>query len=303
MDVEVRLSAVVVAADTAGPVVLVVDDASGLSALPAGPLDPAADRTLEMALRGFLKDQAGFEAGYVEQLYTFGDLGRETPQADTGESARVLSIGYLALAQKTARLSRTDARWAPWYEFFGWEDRRGGAAVLEPDALLAQAGDKPSLRKRINAAFGFGNTRWNEERALERFELLYELALVEESPRDGRADGAGLLPGKAMRSDHRRILATAIGRLRGKLKYRPVVFDLMPQTFTLFELQRVVEGIVGLDIHKQNFRRVVEGGGLITPTGAIAEETGGRPARLYRLVEGLDRSGPVGGLSIPKARP
>ena len=64
-----------------------------------------------------------------------------------------------------------------------------------------------------------------------------------------------------MRFDHRRILATAIARLRGKLKYRPVVFELMPREFTLTELQRTVEAISGRRLHKQNFRRLVEAGG------------------------------------------
>jgi hypothetical protein len=86
-----------------------------------------------------------------------------------------------------------------------------------------------------------------------------------------------------MMFDHRRILATAMSRLRGKLKYRPVIFELVPATFTLFELQRVVEAILGSYLHKQNFRRLVEQGGLVEPTGQVASRTGGRPARFYRF--------------------
>ena len=70
-----------------------------------------------------------------------------------------------------------------------------------------------------------------------------------------------------MRFDHRRILATAISRLRAKLKYRPVVFELMPAEFTLTELQRTVEAISGRHLHQQNFRRLVENGALVEPTG------------------------------------
>ena len=72
-----------------------------------------------------------------------------------------------------------------------------------------------------------------------------------------------------MRFDHRRILATAIARLRAKLKYRPVVFELMPREFTLTELQRTVEAISGRRLHKQNFRRLVETAALVEPTGEI----------------------------------
>jgi len=59
-----------------------------------------------------------------------------------------------------------------------------------------------------------------------------------------------------MALDHRRLLATALGRLRGKLKYRPVVFELLPTTFSLLRLQRVVEALAGVRLHKQNFRRL-----------------------------------------------
>ena len=84
-----------------------------------------------------------------------------------------------------------------------------------------------------------------------------------------------------MALDHRRILATALGRLRGKLKYRPVVFELLPASFTLLQLQRVVEALAGVGLHKQNFRRLVETGGLVEGTGRQHPPTGGRPAELF----------------------
>lgn len=83
--------------------------------------------------------------------------------------------------------------------------------------------------------------------------------------------------------DHRRILATAMSRMRAKIKYRPVIFDLMPANFTLLQLQRSVEGISGGVLHKQNFRRLVEGAGLVVATGKLSSEMGGRPAKLFRF--------------------
>jgi hypothetical protein len=71
--------------------------------------------------------------------------------------------------------------------------------------------------------------------------------------------------------------------VRAKIKYRPVIFELMPDDFTLFELQRTVEAILGPHLHKQNFRRLVEGAGLVEPTGEVKMRTGGRPAKLYRF--------------------
>jgi hypothetical protein len=105
-----------------------------------------------------------------------------------------------------------------------------------------------------------------------------------------------------MISDHRRILATGLGRLRGKLKYRPVIFELMPEAFTLSALQRTVEAISGVALHKQNFRRVVERTGLVEGLGRIDADTGGRPAELFRFRRELLAARPASGLSLPLAR-
>ncbi|WP_245986038.1 NUDIX hydrolase [Azospirillum thermophilum] len=86
-----------------------------------------------------------------------------------------------------------------------------------------------------------------------------------------------------MARDGRRILAAALERLRGKLKYRPIVFELLPGTFTLHQLQRVVEALSGERLHKQNFRRLMISGGFVEPTGSFESQTGGRPAELYRF--------------------
>src|SRR5262245_20498539 len=101
-----------------------------------------------------------------------------------------------------------------------------------------------------------------------------------------------------MRFDHRRILATAIARLRGKLKYRPVVFELMAQEFTLTELQRTVEAISGRRLHKQNFRRLVETAALVEPTGETSTATGGRPAALFRFRHEVVQERPAPGLRL-----
>ena len=83
--------------------------------------------------------------------------------------------------------------------------------------------------------------------------------------------------------DQSLVLARAIGELRRAIKCRPIVFELMQEEFTLFELQKAVEAILGPHLHKQNFRRLVEGCGLVEPTGGLRLRTGGRPAQLYRF--------------------
>jgi hypothetical protein len=229
-----------------------------------------------------------------------------------------MSVGYLALTRRSPEsddvLARSGAAWRPWHGYFPWEDWRNGRP--EPlDAILrlltewsGQTPDKDApprpipRRDRVRLAFGERDVPWDEERVLERFEILYEAGLVEEALRDGRAAARGRkgLPsfGLGMRHDHRRILATAISRLRGKLKYRPVVFELMPEKFTLTELQHTVEAIFGQHLHKQNFRRLVEKGQLVEPTGGTATATGGRPAALFRFRREVLQERPAPGFRL-----
>lgn len=305
------LSAVVVAVTEDAPFVLVTRD-QGLTSLPFGLFDPAGDRTLELTLRKWVTAQTGFEIGYVEQLYTFGDRGREAPL--TAVEDRVLSIGYLALAPEKVSIETAGADWRDWYDYFPWEDWRNGRpqvidAVIAP-RLRAWAGQQAERRDRARLAFALDGAAWNEERALDRYELLYEAGLAPETARDSKRFESGetkevdlkaLAPGlgEPMRSDHRRILATAISRLRGKLKYRPVVFELMPERFTLLHLQRVVEAISGIELHKQNFRRLLERGTLVVGTGETEARTGGRPAELFRFRREVLRERPVGGFHVP----
>ena len=302
--VRIGLSAVVIALRDRKACVLTTPGDDGDAALPFGPFDPARDRTFELALRDFVTAQTGFRLGFVEQLYTFGDLGRASPRATPGpERRREVSVGYLAL---TADAAQAEARWTPVLDIFPWENRRDGApaclASLVADLTVWAAGD---LRRQARIETLFATTpahRWNEGRVLDRYELLYEAGLVAEAARDQDRPPPPVAPGRAMASDHRRILATGLGRLRSKLKYRPVLFDLMPAAFTLSELQTAAEAITGLSLHKQNFRRGVERTGLVQPTGRLSAATGGRPAELFRVIDGDLSTGEALGLPLPAQR-
>ena len=311
--IEIGLTAAIVAIDNDAPQILVAGARSGEAiGLPTGPFDPLAHRTFEIALRTFVDQQTALSVGYVEQLYTFGDRGRLTRAG--GADPHVVSVGYLALTrlpEDNKALEAAGARFEPWYRFFPWEDWRGGRPALLDAAILPALGAwaktarrEPGRalphRDRLKLAFGSDGLPWDEEKVLERYELLYEAGLIEEALRDGREAaraGGKLVPlGEAMRLDHRRILATAIARLRAKLKYRPVVFELMAAEFTLTELQHTVEAISGRHLHKQNFRRLVEGTALVEPTGEMATATGGRPAALYRFRREVLAERPAPGL-------
>jgi hypothetical protein len=310
----VGLSAVIVAADASAPYALATRHADGETGLPHGRFDPQDHRTFELGLREWVRAQTGFEPGYVEQLYTFGDRGRELPKAELGDApanARLISVGYLGLTPERTDISGFDAVWRDWYRYFPWEDHRKGRPDIVDQAIgpaLAtwadQGGKDASLRlSRVQLAFGLDERPWIEERTLERYELLYEAGLAAEAARDRRQRSSRRPPaalGEAMISDHRRILATAIGRLRGKIKYRPVVFELMPDRFTLLDLQKVVEAILGLPLHKQNFRRALDRSGLVVGLGSFTQATGGRPAELFRFRREALREGHVAGVQTPR---
>jgi len=313
--IEIGLTAAIVAVEDGEPAILVAGEdkkSEPRAGLPFGPFDPLAHRTFEIGLRAWVEAQTGLRVGYVEQLYTFGDRGRHAGPAD---EAHMVSVGYLALTRmpETAAVSKkAGAGFEPWYRFFPWEDwREKRPAILDTIIPLLNEWTAPphgelgralGWRERLRLCFGTGGVTWDEEKVLDRYEMLYEAGLIEEAKRDGREaalkrDELPIL-GEPMRFDHRRILATAIARLRAKLKYRPVVFELMPAEFTLTELQHTVEAISGRLVHKQNFRRLVESAALVEPTGETSTETGGRPAALFRFRREVLAERPAPGLRV-----
>jgi 8-oxo-dGTP diphosphatase len=188
----------------------------GKWALPGGfvgmgeSLDAAAARVLE--------SKAGQRSVFLEQLYTFGEPGRDP-------RTRVVSVAYYALVD-AARLD----------------------GLAERDVVLG--------RLRVP---------WKGESG-------------------GRVDvmddaGAKL----AMAFDHDRIIAMSIKRIRGKLDYAPIGFQLLPTTFTLRALQDIHETILGTTINKDSFRRRMLASGQLVATGKQESAVGHRPAALYRF--------------------
>ena len=318
-NVQVSLTAVIVAtSDSYAPVIRILpanqtDTLFEQNTLPSGPFTPRFHRTLEIGLRQWVEEQTSHPLGYVEQLYTFGDRNRDPCERSGGP--RGVSVGYLTLShrpQTNPECALQDQLWVDWYHFFPWEDWRQSRPAILNHAIMPllsqwiQMAQTPSLQaerqRRVRAAFSAEQALWDNERVLERYELLYEAGLVSEAIRDEQApviheagydlsfatvhtDSSAIMSslGRSMNGDHRRILSTAISRLRGKIKFRAVVFELLPESFTLWELQKTVEGLSGVSLHKQNFRRLVEQAGLVEPTGQMSFVTGGRPAALFRF--------------------
>jgi hypothetical protein len=294
------LIAVVVAVTAGQPRVMTIRDGS---ALPSGPF-AHDERSLQSGLRTWVERQTGHRLGYLEQLYTFADRDR----AVHGE--RVISISYLALTRES-ETGPGESGWRDWYRYFPWEDHRNGvprvlqhiaARLRDWTKAAAASAEQRERRRRVTVSFGLDGRPWNEDLILQRYELLYEAAMVAESSRDRRGGDAATISDESMMFDHRRILATGIARLRAKIKYRPVVFELMPPAFTLLQLQRTVEALAGRLVHKQNFRRLIEQQDLVEETGAMTAATGGRPAKLFRFRRDVVDERAVVGTKLPLTR-
>lgn len=305
----IDLNAVILSVDTEndhGLTVLTIGDNKNL--LPWGLYDPNSHNTMEKGLRHWVRDQTTLNLDYVEQLYTFGDSGRFS----YGDPNRhIVSIGYLASIKPDFRTMDTTNKWSNVYRHFPWEDFRTGRPAMLDDFILPELykwSKDEETKQRIISYFGDKNDVWQEENVLKRFEIMYEANLVFEAIRDGHKDmladtyvtsiDTQLPTGRYMQYDHRRILATALGRMRAKIKYYPIIFDLMPATFTLFDLQKSAESILGYKLHKQNFRRFVEREKLVTKTDKVRNLASGRPAKLYEYNKHLAGKGQIQGIKI-----
>jgi hypothetical protein len=300
--VAAELIAVIVAVTADAPRVLTLENAR---ALPSGPFQ-TVHRSLQAGLRQWVEEQTQHPLGYVEQLYTFADQDRAAV-----EDRRVISISYLGLTREVRARAGDTVSWQSWYRYFPWEDHRGSGSTAVTERIAPflrrwadaaeDAATRRDRRQRADVTFGLNGRTWNEELVLQRYELLYEAELVPEASAFG-IEASMPIPGEPMLHDHRRILATALARLRAKIKYRPVVFELMPPRFTLLQLQRTVEALAGRDLHKQNFRRLIDQQDLVEETGETTAETGGRPAKLFKFRREVQVERAIVGTKLPLSR-
>jgi|ETNmetMinimDraft_26_1059896.scaffolds.fasta_scaffold31779_2 8-oxo-dGTP diphosphatase len=178
------------------------------------------DEPLEDAATRVLHDKVGIDGVFLEQLYTFGDPGRDP-------RTRVLSVAHMALI-----------------------DRRAFEAAQPP---------------REGAAVGRVRVEWAGEtggpvQVVDDDGQPYELAF-----------------------DHEDILGMAVKRIRGKLDYTPIGFQLLGDRFTLLDLQKVHETVLGHPVNKDSFRRRMLASGQLEATGERQRQVGHRPAALYRF--------------------
>lgn len=295
----------------------------GMRAWPGGFVDWQIDANALAAAIRELEEETGLRnPQFIEALDTYDQNGRDPRQFAVGRGgrargARVVSKAHIVLHPQVdvlllaregedAEEPRFDSvyRHLPWEEEFTSAGRRARRSAI--DHLLDWAFGDEVKERRVRAAFGVGE-EWNEERAGERFRLLLEAKLVEEAKRDQwgqvRASWKSKLtmPGEPLAFDHRLMLADAVSRLRGKIKYLPgTLAAIMPEEFTLSDLHRAVMALTGRAIEKSNFWRMFRRdrmAGILEPTGAKevpanrrnARDRRGPEAQLYRFAEDVSQ--------------
>lgn len=208
----------------------------------------------EGALRK-LKEKTGIENVYLEQLYTFGDVNRDP-------RTRIISIGNLALISKDSIIYSKNAenKETKWF----WVDK----------VLKEKENSENYITKKYILTLNSGDIKIvyeiteKTERTLIRKTTKSYRFLEEEST-------------ESLAFDHYKILDSGIDRLRNKLEYTPIVFNLLPRLFTVKELQFVYEGIMGREI--LNFRRKM--GNMIIETEEKIEGKPFRPAQVFKFNE------------------
>lgn len=225
----------------------------GQWALPGGFI--RNDESLDEAAFRELKEETNIDQIYMEQLYTWGEVARDP-------RTRVISASYMSLVDSTSLniMASDDAEDAQWFTitYTLYQEQK---TVTENGYILEQI-YRLNLSHEGYAISAMVKNVTSVERRITR---VYSEVM--------ESDGIAF--------DHAKIIAYGIERLRNKIEYTNIVFNLMPEVFTLTELQQVYEVILNQELLKANFRRKIAA--LVLETNEYTRDTGHRPSKLFRF--------------------
>lgn len=208
------------------------------------------DENLDTAAYRELVEETGVDNVYMEQLYTFGDVGRD-------KRTRVISVSYMALVPKEniKPIAGDDAEDVAWFSV-----QKNRIDTNHHEIVIS------------NPQLGLKYTYHVEESYRKNGVVALPTAVISADEENNR-----------IAFDHIEMINRGIDRLRNKIEYIPIAFNLVPEKFTLNEIQRVYEVILGRKLVKQNFRKWVDK--FVEELDEKQEEVGHRPANLYRYKE------------------
>ena len=215
------------------------------------------NESIEEAMYRELKEETNVDRVYMEQLYTWGDVDRDPRM-------RVVSVSYLALAPKTALKPSAgdDAAEVAWF-------------IVKKQPLLDYDGQ------------GLKNEAYLRSLTSEDGAVKIAYIVTERQRKNGVLNivetHLELFPGTAQRLafDHQKAVNLALERLKNKVNYTPIAFNLMPEEFTLGQLQKVYETLLGKTLYKANFRKKIFP--MVIETEKKTENVKHRPSQFYRF--------------------